>query len=128
VLSALGIFLSKFQLESNLAPYGARRSGMGGAPGGHRSLLRRETDYLKEQRSVGNNGKEIEVFSAGCTACNETIDMVKRLAGSHEVVLHDMNKAEVAAKAKSHGVRSVPAVVIDGKLGAAPAVVLKRRS
>ena len=27
-----------------------------------------------------------------------------------------MNKSEVAAKAKGYGVRSVPAVVIDGKL------------
>lgn len=60
--------------------------------------------------------KKIEVFSAGCSACKETIDMVKRLAGSHEVVIHDMNESDVATKAKSYGVRSVPAVVIDGKL------------
>ncbi|HYM79659.1 MAG TPA: thioredoxin family protein [Candidatus Dormibacteraeota bacterium] len=59
---------------------------------------------------------KIEVFSAGCSTCKETIDMVKRIAGSHEVVIHDMNKSEVATKAKSYGVRSVPAVVIDGKL------------
>jgi glutaredoxin len=60
--------------------------------------------------------KKIEVFSAGCSACKETIEMVKRIAGSHEVVIHDMNKSEVTTKAKSYGVRSVPAVVIDGKL------------
>ena len=42
--------------------------------------------------------------------------MVKRLAGKHEVVVHDMHKSEVATKAKSYGIRSVPAVVIDGKL------------
>ena len=60
--------------------------------------------------------KKIEVFSAGCSACKETIEMVKRIAGSHEVVIHDMNKTEVATKAKSYGVRSVPAVVVDGKL------------
>jgi glutaredoxin 3 len=60
--------------------------------------------------------KKIEVFSAGCSTCKETIEMVKRLAGSHEVVIHDMNKSEVATKAKSYGIRSVPAVVIDGKL------------
>lgn len=41
---------------------------------------------------------------------------MKHLAGSHEVVVHDMNKAEIATKAKKHGIRSVPAVVIDGKL------------
>jgi glutaredoxin len=61
--------------------------------------------------------KKIEVFSAGCSTCKETIEVVKRLAGSsHEVVIHDMQKSEVASKAKRYGVRSVPAVVIDGKL------------
>jgi glutaredoxin 3 len=61
--------------------------------------------------------KKIEVFSAGCSACKETIDVVKRLAGpSHEVVVHDMNKSEVVSKAKRYGVRSLPAVAIDGKL------------
>ncbi len=61
--------------------------------------------------------KKIEVFSAGCPACRETIEVVKRLAGSsHAVVVHDMNKSEVASKAGRYGVRSVPAVVIDGKL------------
>ena len=43
--------------------------------------------------------------------------VVKRLAGSsHEVVVHDMNKTETVSKAKTFGIRSVPAVVIDGKL------------
>ncbi len=60
--------------------------------------------------------KKVEVFSAGCSACKDTIEMVRRLAGKHEVVVHDMNKAEVATKAKGYGIRSVPAVVIDGKL------------
>ena len=61
--------------------------------------------------------KKIEVFSAGCSACKETIETVKRLAGSkHQVLVHDMQKSDVASKAKNYGVRSVPAVVIDGKL------------
>ncbi len=61
--------------------------------------------------------KKIEVFSAGCSTCKETIEVVKRLAGSsHEVVVHDMHKSDVVSKAKQYGVRSVPAVVIDGKL------------
>ncbi|HET9839711.1 MAG TPA: thioredoxin family protein [Candidatus Angelobacter sp.] len=60
--------------------------------------------------------KKVEIFSAGCSACKETIEIVKRLAGSHEVVVHDMNKSDIASKAKQYGVRSVPAVVIDGKL------------
>lgn len=61
--------------------------------------------------------KKIEVFSAGCATCKETIELVRRLAGSsHEVVIHDMNKSETASKAKTFGIRSVPALVIDGKL------------
>ena len=61
--------------------------------------------------------KKIEVFSAGCSTCKETIELVKKLAGSaHEVEIHDRNKSEVASRAKTFGVRSIPAVVIDGKL------------
>ncbi len=61
--------------------------------------------------------KKIEVFSAGCPACKQTMEVIKRLAGSsHEIVVQDMHKSEVASKAERYGVRSVPAVVIDGKL------------
>lgn len=59
----------------------------------------------------------IEVFSAGCSTCKETIELVRKIAGSdHEVHVHDMHKEGVASQAKQHGVRSLPAVVIDGKL------------
>jgi len=61
--------------------------------------------------------KKIEVFSAGSSTCKETIELVKRIAGSsHEVVIHDMHQPETSSKAKHYGVRSVPAVVVDGKL------------
>lgn len=61
--------------------------------------------------------RHIEVFSAGCATCNDTVELVRELAGDvHEVHIHDMQKAEVAHRAKSLGVRSVPAVVVDGKL------------
>ena len=47
----------------------------------------------------------------------KAVNLVKKIAGSsHEVVIHDMQKSEVASKARERGVRSVPAVVIDGKL------------
>lgn len=59
----------------------------------------------------------VEVFSAGCPACKEAIDIVKRLAGpSSSVVVQDMNDIKVAQRAKQLGIRTVPAVVIDGKL------------
>ena len=59
----------------------------------------------------------IEIYSAGCTTCKETIDMVKRVAGSdHDVHIHEMQHGDTAARAKSLGIRSLPAVVINGKL------------
>ena len=61
--------------------------------------------------------RKVEIFSAGCPACKETIELVNRLAcPSCEVSVLDMNQAEVAERAQSLGIRSVPAVVIDGKL------------
>lgn len=59
----------------------------------------------------------IEIFSAGCATCNETIEMVKKVAGSeHEVQVHDMQRGDTLARANKLGVRSLPAVVIDGRL------------
>jgi len=60
--------------------------------------------------------KKVEIFSAGCSACNETIEIVRRIPTTHEVVVHDMNKSEIAARAKEYGIHRVPAVVIDGEL------------
>ncbi len=64
-----------------------------------------------------NTKRKIEVFSAGCPACAETIELVNRVAcPSCEVSVLDMNRPEVAERAKGLGIRSVPAVAIDGKL------------
>ena len=64
-----------------------------------------------------NTRRKIEIFSAGCSTCKETIELMTKIAGStHEVMIHDMHQADVASKAKDHGVKSVPAVVIDGTL------------
>ena len=61
--------------------------------------------------------RPIEVFSAGCPACEETIELVKSVAcPSCEVTVLDMNDPSVASRAKSLGIRSVPSVVIDGQL------------
>jgi len=62
-------------------------------------------------------GRTIEVFSAGCAACKNTIAIVKTLAGSqHDVHVRDMQLAGTATRAKQLGIRSLPAVVVDGKL------------
>ena len=61
--------------------------------------------------------RKVEVFSAGCAACDEVIEIVKRAAcSSCEVIIHDMKDINIAKRAKSLGIRSVPSVVIDGKL------------
>lgn len=64
-----------------------------------------------------NAKRKIEVFSAGCPTCQETVDLVQQLAcPSCEVTVLDMQDPDVASRARSLGVRSVPAVAIDGKL------------
>ncbi len=61
--------------------------------------------------------REAERVRAGCQTCKTSIETVKRLAAdTHDVEVLDMHKTEVAARAKHYGIKSVPAVVIDGKL------------
>jgi glutaredoxin 3 len=61
--------------------------------------------------------RKIEIFSAGCPVCHAVIDSVKQLADTLvEVEVLDMHRQDVAARAMQFGVRSVPAVAIDGKL------------
>lgn len=60
---------------------------------------------------------KIEIFSAGCKTCKDTIERVEKLAGGqHEIIVDDMHQEDVASRATQHGIRSVPAVVINGKL------------
>ena len=61
--------------------------------------------------------RKIEIFSAGCSVCEETIALINRIAcPSCEVEILIMHRSDVAKKAKQYGIRSIPAVVIDGKL------------
>jgi glutaredoxin len=63
--------------------------------------------------------RKIEILSAGCPVCEETIQLVNRIAcASCEVIVLEMKDPAVASRAKSLGVRSVPAVVVNGKLAA----------
>ena len=64
-----------------------------------------------------NTKRRIEIFSAGCPACEETIQLVNEIAcSSCEVSVLDMREPSVAARAKDIGVRTVPAVSLDGEL------------
>src|SRR5713101_2568734 len=59
----------------------------------------------------------IEIFSAGCATCKDTIEMVKKIAASdHDIHIHEMHHADTAARAKQLGIRSLPAVLVNGKL------------
>jgi predicted thioredoxin/glutaredoxin len=58
----------------------------------------------------------IEVFSAGCSACNEGLRVVREIAGAHEVKVQDMRDKSVEARARRLGIHRVPAVVVDGKV------------
>lgn len=61
--------------------------------------------------------RKVEVFSAGCPACTEVESLAKSLAcPSCEVDVLDMRDMAVAQRAKALGVRSVPAVAINGQL------------
>ncbi len=61
--------------------------------------------------------RKVEIFSAACALCEEVIDVVRREAGSSfEVIVRNMMDARTLARAEELGIRSVPAVVIDGKL------------
>jgi glutaredoxin len=61
--------------------------------------------------------RKVEIFSGGCAFCEEVIDVVRQEAGSSsEVIVHNMRDARALARAAELGIRSVPAVLIDGKL------------
>jgi glutaredoxin 3 len=61
--------------------------------------------------------RKVEVFSAGCAACDDAVKLVESIAcPSCDVTVLDMHDPNVASRAKSLGIQSVPAVVIDGKL------------
>lgn len=63
------------------------------------------------------NKRSVEVFSAGCSACEDAIQLLKRIAcPSCEVSIRDMHDAGVAERAKALGIQRVPAIVIDGKV------------
>lgn len=64
-----------------------------------------------------DNKRQVEIFSAGCGCCEETIRLVKSIAcPSCDITVLDMSQPDIAERAKNLGVRSVPAVVVNGEL------------
>ena len=62
--------------------------------------------------------RRVEIFSAGCGVCQRTIEQLRQqIDERHEIVVHDMNNdAGAVEKAEAFGIRTVPAVVVDGSL------------
>jgi len=61
--------------------------------------------------------RQVEIFTAGCPACSETVQLVQSVVcESCEVMVLDMNDVAVAERAKEIGVRTVPAVAVNGEL------------
>lgn len=65
--------------------------------------------------------RTVEIFTAGCPVCDDTVKLVNSIAcPSCEVTVYDLNKGcetnVCRDKAKSYGVKRLPAVAVDGKL------------
>ena len=61
--------------------------------------------------------RKVQVFTAGCPICDEAVEKVRRMAcESCEIEVLDVSDHQTAERAATLGVRSVPAVAIDGEL------------
>lgn len=68
-----------------------------------------------------NAKRKVEIFTAGCPVCDGAVQQLKdALRNECEITIYDLNKGcetnECRDKAKAYGVKSVPAVAIDGQL------------
>ena len=60
--------------------------------------------------------KKVEIFTAGCFICNETVAAIEKLATSEtEIKVYNLNTdAQGVELAKQYGIKTVPTVVING--------------
>lgn len=72
--------------------------------------------WARHQKSMMTQ-RHIEIFSAGCPACEDTIKLINEtVCGSCSVEILDMNRPDVAKRADQLGVKTVPAVAVDSDL------------
>jgi hypothetical protein len=64
------------------------------------------------------NKRTIEVFTAGCPLCNDTLALVKQAVNSCgcEIVERRCSGEDCCEPAKKYGVRAMPTVVVDGTI------------
>jgi len=61
--------------------------------------------------------RQVEVFSTGCPICEETIRLIHRLCGGFcEITVLSVRDETIANRARGLGLRSFPAVMVDGEL------------
>ncbi len=61
---------------------------------------------------------KVEIFSADCPLCRETIAMVKEAdcCQAADIKVHACSGDECCQPAKNYKIRAVPSIVIDGRL------------
>lgn len=65
------------------------------------------------------NKRTVEIFTAGCPLCEETVNLVKRIAcPSCSVTVHSMQDPETRERAKELRIHAIPAVVVNNRLAA----------
>ncbi|MBT5299584.1 MAG: hypothetical protein HN578_11540 [Rhodospirillales bacterium] len=63
------------------------------------------------------DSRQIDIYSAGCAVCENAVNMVKEMVcPSCQITIKDMSDDAIANEAKRLGIKSVPAIVIDGRL------------
>jgi glutaredoxin 3 len=61
--------------------------------------------------------RQVEVFTSGCAVCEPVVQVVSDLACPDCVIsVHDLHDDGGAERAQAYGIRSLPAVVVDGEL------------
>ena len=63
------------------------------------------------------NKRQVEIFTANCPLCDETVKLVNELACSRcQVSVYDLSEPADLAKAERYGINGVPAIAINGRL------------
>lgn len=65
--------------------------------------------------------RQIEIFTAGCPVCEQTVKMVQELACKNcEITIYDLVKQRedktCITKVKEYDIQRIPAVAVNGKL------------
>ncbi len=67
---------------------------------------------------MSTNKRTVEVFTAGCPVCRETLDLVRNTLADCgcEVVERRCEGETCCQPAVNYGVRAMPTIVVDGKV------------